>query len=508
LNKKGKKKMAPSNILVIDDEVVICELMNTLLVDQGHSVQYATSGTEGVEKFKQGNFDLVMTDLKIPDMDGIKVLEEIKKVDPECVAIVMTGYPTFETVQAALRQGAYDYIMKPFTIDEISFVIKRAMAYRELKQINKRLVHQLEDQNERLEEKAKDRTKELSLLYKIGRDISATLNLDQVLATIVDRITKNLELEICSILLLDKDTKELKIKCAKGLDSEVITNTRLKLGEVISGWIAEHKEGVLVEDIETDPRFNQRNNEKYYTHSFISVPLLSKGELIGVINVNNKKSKEVFTKDDFRFIKGVASEATIAIENAQLFESLEDSYMRTVTALTSAIDCKDHYTHKHSEHVREYAMAVAKELGLSEVQMKDLEKACQLHDIGKIGIEDYILTKPGQLTAEEWGKMKLHPVKSAEILRPLAFLGEVIKLVEQHHERYDGKGYPAGLKEDAIALGARILAVADSFDAMFTDRPYRKALSKAEAVAELKKGSGTQFDPQVVEVFLRIADKF
>jgi HD-GYP domain-containing protein (c-di-GMP phosphodiesterase class II) len=142
-----------------------------------------------------------------------------------------------------------------------------------------------------------------------------------------------------------------------------------------------------------------------------------------------------------------------------------------------------------------------------ETEIKNLEQACQLHDIGKIGIEDYILTKPGKLTPEDWEKMKMHPAKSAEILRPLAFLSEVIKLVEQHHERYDGEGYPAKMKAEEIALGARILAVADSFDAMFTDRPYRKALTKEEAIAELKKGSGTQFDPRVVEVFLRIVDK-
>ena len=499
--------MAKGNILVIDDELVMCEFLNTLLTDRGYSVKYALSGQEGVKKFKEGGFDLVMTDLKLLDMDGIKVLKEIKKLDPECIVIVMTGYPSFETVQAALRLGAYDYATKPFDIEEIAFVIKRAVAFHNLILTNKRLMKELEEQNIRLEEKVKDRTKELSLLYKIGRDICSTLNLDEVLKTIVDRVTKTLDVEICSILLLDKDNKELTIKYAKGLDSDITTHTKLKEGEAISGWIVAHKEGVLVEDIETDPRFSKRNNEKYYTHSFISVPLLSKDQALGVININNKRSKEVFNKDDFRFIKGVAAEATIGIENAILYRSLEESYIRTVTVLTSAIDAKDHYTHKHSQHVFDYALAIAKELGLSEEQIDSLGKACQLHDIGKIGIEDNILTKLGKFTPEEWEKMKTHPVKSAEILRPLTFLKEILKMIEQHHERYDGKGYPAEIKGDEITLGARIIAVADSFDAMFTDRPYRNALSKEEAIAELKKGSGTQFDPKVVEIFLRIIDK-
>ena len=500
--------MAQNKILVIDDELVICEFLNTLLTDRGFQVTYSLTGGEGIKKFQEGSFDLVMSDLKLPDIDGIKVLEEIKKIDPECVTIIMTGWPSIETVQAAIRLGANDYLTKPFAIEEVSFAVKRAVALSELKATNKRLMHELEEQNVKLEEKVKDRTKELSLLYKIGRDICSTLELDQVLETIVDTVTTNLDLEICSILLVDKDAKELSIKCAKGLDTEVITHTKLKEGELISGWIAEHKEGVLVEDIETDPRFKHRNNEKYYTHSFISVPLMLKDDVVGVINVNNKRSKEIFTKDDFRFIKGVAAEATIGIQNAILFKSLEDSYMRTIIALTSAIDAKDHYTHKHSQHVTEYALAIGKELGLSDEQTKNLDKACQLHDIGKIGIEDEILTKPGKLTPEEWEKMKTHPAKSAEILRPLVFLKEVITLVEQHHERYDGKGYPDEKKAGEIALGARIIAVADSFDAMFTDRPYRKALTKEEAIAELKKGSGSQFDPKIVDVFLRIVDKF
>jgi len=499
--------MAKNNILVIDDEPVIGDLLKDFLTEQGYDVQCALTGEEGVKKFKAGSFGLVITDLKLPDMDGLKVLGEVKSHDSDCVVIVITGYPTFETVQFALRQGAYDYVAKPCALEEISFSVRRALAFWDLKQMNRSLMLQLEGEKERLEEKVKDRTRELGLMYKISRDISSTLDLDKVLEIIVDRVTKIMDLEICSILLFDPDTRELSIKCAKGLGNDVITLTRLKEGELISGWVIEHKEGVLVDDIEVDSRFQHRNNEKYYTHSFISVPLLSKDKAIGVLNVNNKKNRQVFTKDDFRFIKAVATEATIGIDNARLYKSLEDSYIRTVSALTSAIDAKDHYTNKHSQHVCQYALLIAKELGLSEGQTKDLEKACMLHDIGKIGVEDEILTKPGKLTPEEWEKMKAHPLKSAEILKPLAFLSEVIKLVEQHHERYDGKGYPAAMKADEISLGARIISVADSFDAMFTNRPYRKALTKEEAVAELKHGSGTQFDPKVVEAFLRIVDK-
>ncbi|MEK9149390.1 MAG: response regulator, partial [Candidatus Desantisbacteria bacterium] len=374
--------MAEGNILVIDDELVICEFLSDLLKDREYTVKYALSGRDGLKAFGEDNFDVVMVDLKIPDIDGIKLLGEIKGIDPDSIIIVMTGYPSFETVQSALRLGAYDYLTKPVDINEISFVIKRAVAFRNLARTNKKLMQELGEQNIKLEEKVKERTEELTLLYKIGLDISSILNLDEVLGKIVDRISAVLDLEVCSILLIENKSDELRIRAACGLNKEIISQTRVKVGDLISGWIAEHKEAVLVEDIETDSRFIRRNQEKYYTHSFISVPLLVKNEIIGVINANNKRSRQPFTEDDFRFIRGIANVAAIAVENARLYTSLEDIYLRTVMALTLVIDAKDHYTKIHSEHVTKYASAIARELGLSEKEIGEIKQAALLHDLG------------------------------------------------------------------------------------------------------------------------------
>lgn len=479
--------MEKGNILVIEDELILCNLLSDVLSDKGYKVRYAQSGVEGVSIAREDNFDVIITDLKIPDKNGIEVLREVKKINPDNAVIVVTAYPSFETVQAALRLGAYDYLTKPFNIDEIAFVVKRATDFRNLTLTNKRLMKELEQQNIKLEEKVRERSKELTLLYKIGRDVLSTLELEEVLRTIVDSISRTLDIEICSILLLDKETNQLVIKSACGLPQEIIAQTKLKPDEGISGWVIQHKEPLLVEDIEIDPRFATDSHEKYYTHSFISVPLMAKKEIIGVVNVNNKRTKEIFTKDDLRFVRGVANEATIAIENARLYSSLEDAYLKTVVALTSAIDAKDHYTMDHSEHVSNYAVAMAKELRLSPTEIEDIRRACQLHDLGKIGVHDQILTKPDKLTPDEWKEIKLHSLKSAEILKPLAFLAEVIILIEQHHERYDGAGYPYGLKGGQIKLGARIIAVADSFDAMITQRPYRQGLSIEAAIEEIKE---------------------
>ena len=186
---------------------------------------------------------------------------------------------------------------------------------------------------------------------------------------------------------------------------------------------------------------------------------------------------------------------------------LKKTYLDVIHALAFAIDEKDPYTHNHSKNVTRYAIAISREMGLSEGEIDIIERASLLHDLGKIGTPDYILTKPGKLSPQEWEKIKLHPHKGAKILEPLEFLNAEAKLVLQHHERFDGKGYPKGIKGKSISLGARIMAIADSFDAMIRERSYRKALTNQEVITKLKKGAGMQFDPKVVDALLKLLQK-
>ncbi len=192
----------------------------------------------------------------------------------------------------------------------------------------------------------------------------------------------------------------------------------------------------------------------------------------------------------------------------RLYEDLRNTYMRTIKVLAHAIDARDHYTHSHSENVANYAVLIAEEMRLPAEQVQLIREACELHDLGKIGVEDSILSKPSKLDDKEWESMRKHPLIGAQILEPLSFLDGVIDLVKQHHEHFDGTGYPQGLKGEQILLGARILNLADAYEAMTSARAYRKTpMTKEQAVAEIKKNSGTQFDPKVVEAFLRIVDK-
>jgi putative two-component system response regulator len=186
---------------------------------------------------------------------------------------------------------------------------------------------------------------------------------------------------------------------------------------------------------------------------------------------------------------------------------IESLYMETVKALAKALDAKDSYTRSHSDNVTKYSKAIAEEIGLSDEEIKDIQMAAQLHDLGKIGISDSILNKQEKLTEEEWEVIKHHSIRSAQILEPLESLDGVVDMVKEHHEKINGSGYPDGKKGIQIRLGARILAVADAYDAMTSERPYRKAFPKEKAVSELKKCKGTHFDPDIVEAFLRVLDR-
>jgi len=359
-----------------------------------------------------------------------------------------------------------------------------------------------------LSRKVRQKTKALSFLYRIERDVSNKWKLEDVLKIVVERVSSILNVKICSILLINSETNKLSIECAKGLEQEILRETELEVGDKISGWVVKHNKPVLVRNIEKDVRFAKRSQEKYYNKSLICVPLTTRDKVIGVLNVNNKKTRSIFNQEDFRLVKQIAAQVAIVIENAGLYKSLSDLYMRTITSLAAAIDARDHYTSRHSEMVAKYTVAIAEAMKIPPERVELIRHAAYLHDIGKIGVHDFIFVKPGKLTDKEWEEIRLHSVKGAEILEPLGvFLDGAIDMVRQHHERYDGRGYPGHCRNGEINIGARIMAVADAFDAMLSGRPYKKPYSKEKAIEELRENSGTQFDPEIVEAFLEVLNK-
>ncbi|HAW60705.1 MAG TPA: hypothetical protein DCW86_04470, partial [Actinobacteria bacterium] len=298
---------------------------------------------------------------------------------------------------------------------------------------------------------------------------------------------------------------ELTIEAATGLSEEAIKQTHLKFGEGIAGWVAEKGEPLLISDISKDSRFKDLKRREDICAA-LCVPLKIKGKVIGVLNVG-AVCPHMFTKDDLRIVSSVAGQAAIAIHNARLFTQLEELYLATVKAFVAAIEAKDPYTRGHSERVTTFSLAMAEELGLSGKDMENIRTAALLHDVGKIGIKEEILNKTTSLSREEYGVVKMHPLIATKIVEQIPLLADVIPIIAHHHERYDGNGYLDGLKGEEIPLGARILAVADAFDAMISERPYRSALSFAEAIGELRRNAGSQFDPRIADAFCEVLEK-
>lgn len=348
------------------------------------------------------------------------------------------------------------------------------------------------------------RIEEVSVLFEISQSITSTLVLDEVLDSIVNFSMEMMHALRCELRLTDQTGTFLEIRASRGLSKSFLSASPIRVGEGIIGSVVETKRPISVVDVRKDPRTKHMSLAKRERLAgLLAVPILQRNAPIGAITVYTSKPRD-FTQNEIDLLSTFASQASVAIENARLYAKMKDQYLSMVAALAAAIETKDAYTHGHSKNVMEYAVKIAQEFDLSDDEIETIRYAGLLHDIGKIGIKDVILTKQDALTPEEKQELRNHPKYGAFIMEQVDFLKDIAPLTLYHHERYDGTGYPLGLRADDIPLGARILAVADTYDSMIADRPYRKAFPYDHVVREMKKVSGSQLDPRIVEVFLAI----
>ncbi|TLM80041.1 MAG: HD domain-containing protein [Actinobacteria bacterium] len=367
-------------------------------------------------------------------------------------------------------------------------------------------IHALAESFNSMTDSLRDRTEsltrkvlELATLYEISRSLGATLDLDELLRGVLDSALRIFEVETGYISLRDRNDGSLAVRIVTG-GGQLEPDDRA-VRSSMAEWVA--REGrPLIFNPSGDAHAASQVDTVTGASAALSVPLSTNEGVIGAITVGTRDASFRFSADDVRLLSTVANHVAIAIGNIELFVSLQDAYLATVRALAAAVDAKDTYTRGHSDGVAAYSVATGSVLGLSPEQMTALEMAAYLHDIGKIGVREEILLKPGRLTDAEMGQMRHHPLIGANILRPVAFPWPIAPVVRHHHEHWDGRGYPAGLKGEEIPLLARVLGVADAYEAMTSDRPYRRGRSRDEAVAELRRCAGTQFDPRIVDAFV------
>lgn len=344
-------------------------------------------------------------------------------------------------------------------------------------------------------------------IHNYGMSGVATGKEEEFYKMALDRACDIVESHRGSMMLYDNKTGLLTIVASKNIRQELIDIIKLKPGEGVAGRAFEKGEIIFVTTPEKNPDYERFVGYEEQKEPFVSLPLKSRDKVLGVLNVHLPKNKTSFSEWDLKFLTILADEISVMIENIFLYQSIERFYLELVQTLARIIDAKDSYTADHASRARERAVKLAKKLNVPDQMIKSIEYAALLHDIGKIGINEKILTKPGRLTDEEYQEMKKHPEIAYQILSPIEFLIPVAKMIRYHHEWYNGMGYPEGLKGEEIPLGSRIVSVIDAWDAMTSDRPYRKALSKEQAIEELKRGSGKQFDPKVVNAFLELIEE-
>jgi len=511
-------------ILVVDDEPKICELLRALLRREGYAVDVTYSAQEALQRLSQGDYAMMLTDLKMPGMDGLELVTRSKQMRSDLSVIMVTGYATVETAVGALRHGVDDYVTKPFNIDELRKVVSKTLSVRRLARVNQELMDQLKVANTTLEQQRdklahmvttatghldetlaalRHRIEDLATVNEIGRLVASALDLDRVLNLCLDALCGKMDIQTCSIMLLDSERGELVVKASRGAKSAEILGTRQKADVGVAGWVIRTTEPLLVEDIAQDPRFPKRQSERYAGSSFLCVPLSLESRVMGVISAADKRSRIPFTQSDLNLLVTVAGPLSIAMENARLYQLLQENCFSTVKALAISLEAKDGYTSGHSQRVTEYATTMANALGLTEKDVVILQHAGMLHDIGKIGITEQILNKRGRLSDEEYQVIRSHPVTGQRIIQSLEFLRAAREPIRNHHERWDGTGYPDALHGQRIPLLARIMAVADAYDAMTSNRPYRPPMPKADAIRELQAAAGAQFDPELTSVFTK-----
>jgi response regulator RpfG family c-di-GMP phosphodiesterase len=491
-------------ILVVDDEKVIREILADFLNMEGYVVHTVEDGVEALKELHRRSYNLVISDLKMPNMGGLELIQKITEESLPVLTVIMTGFGTVETAIEAMKRGAYDYILKPFKVEEVMHIVQRGLDRQRLQHENIRL-------------------KDALSIYKISEAIATSLSVDTVLDLVLDATIDTVDADVVSLLLEDPSHEGRFSERMRKVSQRAEPNIEapaLNLEEVLP--LFQEDRPLLVHGSRSYRFLASPPDLERRLVSFSSIPLKLKGRIIGMLNAYSYTRGNKFSEGQRKMLYVLASRAAFSIENARLYEnlvdankdltraniSLEENFKQTIIGFAHALEESDRYTRGHSERVATYARLIAVGLKMSGPEIDTVVKVGLMHDVGKIGIRNDKLNKPGKLTPEELAMFRSHPAKGRRILEPIPFMRDIVPGCYCHHEAWDGSGYPQGLMGDNIPHIGRIVAIADAYDAMTSDRAYRKALPHEIACGEIERCIGAQFDPEIVPVFLAQIEEY
>ncbi len=492
-----------ARILVVDDEKVIREILTEFLTLEGYLVHSVEDGEKALTELRLRPYDLVITDLKMPRLSGLQLLGKITEENISVLTVIMSGFGTVESAIEAMKKGAYDYILKPFKVEEVIHVVQRGL-YRQ----------QLQAENIRL--------REALTIYRVSEAIATSLELDHILDVILRATIDEADADVATLHLQDPRTgayeervKRVNEGRLRSRRDDAVARVRRAHRAVRQGHAdpRARPEGVAVllrdqppigagvvrRGSAPGPRSPRRRAQRVLVHVRQEV---RRGP------PQDARGAGVARRERHRQRPAVRRAAPTNDDLVRANMSLEEMFQQTVAGFAQALEESDLYTRGHSERVATYAEIIARGLTLSEPEVRRIVQAGLMHDIGKIGIRYDMLNKPGKLTPEEVAVFRQHPEKGKRILDPVPCLHGLIDGCWCHHEWWDGGGYPRGLSGHAIPLVGRVVAIADAYDAMTSDRAYRRALPHEVAIGEIDRCAGTQFDPELSTLFVRVIESY
>jgi response regulator RpfG family c-di-GMP phosphodiesterase len=472
-----------NHVLIVDDEEPICEILSQYLDMKGYVVSTACCALDAVAIIKSQEIDLVLSDIKMPGMSGIELLQWIRGYNRTLPVLLSTGEPSLDSAIEGLKLGAFDYLTKPFHLEEMGEKVRRAL------------------HNKKMEEENRLFSKLVSL-HGVSRILATTHDVNDLNRKVLDFAMRIASAGAGALMLID-DAGKLQTVVASDEPFGVAYFNK-DIFSAVSKWVMTKEEPVTIDAGQLSREQESFPSLPDKVTSYIAFPIKTPKKVIGILHLVRFEQTDAFSHVDLEIINVLASQAGISIDNTRLYQNIRDNYLETVRAFALAVEAKDTYTHGHSENVMKYAVALAHYLCMPEEEIENIKFAGLLHDIGKIGVSEAILNKPDRLTDEEFAEIKKHPGIGAKIIADVPFLGALAPLVKYHHEFFDGLGYPEGISGTTIPLGARILSVADAYEAMTSNRPYRKALSPETAIQKLVEAKGKQFDASLVDAFVNV----
>ncbi len=352
----------------------------------------------------------------------------------------------------------------------------------------------------------------VSALRAVGTAINASMDLQLTLNILLDQVSSKLNVDACDVLLLNPYTRTLDYAADRGFRTPFIRGTSLNQGDSFAWQAVQNRKTIIIDDLKDEPGllYGSMIQETEGFASYIGAPLIAKGIVKGILEIFQRQELE-HEQPWMDFLEAMVGQAAIALDNGTMFEDLQRAnldltlaYDATIEGWARALELKDGATEGHSQRVTQLTLDLASHLGIPDSELVHIRRGALLHDIGKMGIPDSILSKPGKLTEEEWDIMRKHPIFARDMLKNISYLQPIVDIPYCHHERWDGTGYPQGLSQSRIPLSARIFSVIDVWDALSSERPYRGPWSEEEVFKYIKENAGIQFDPRVVEEFFKL----